>query len=150
MWLKLVGFSWRSSRRFERVFIIAGGSLVACGAPKGPTGPEKAAAYHAQEAERAGAAENRQPPSEVESTLQFPECEGKKSRPFPSDTNGAAFRAILFLRITAEGGTSEHCYLAVEGDRKWEEKALGDVSKWSYSVEYAGEPRERVVTYRLR
>lgn len=148
--MRVLGFSWRSSLRSRSAFLIAGGGLLACGGPKGPTGAEKAAAYHSQESERAQAADSPHPPSVAQTTLQFPECKGKRAQPFPADTNGAAFRAILFLRITAEGRTSEHCYLAVEGDRKWEEKALGDVSQWTYSTEFAGEPRERVVTYRLR
>lgn len=130
--------------------LVAAGLLLACSSPKGPTGPEKSAAYHAQEAERAEVAKNPKTPTETEVTLQFPMCTGKKTPPYPADTNGAAFRAIIFLRITEEGGTSEHCYLALEGARKWEERALGDVSSWSYDTAHAGQPRERVVTYRLR
>lgn len=123
--------------------------LLACGAPPGPTGAEKAAAYHAQEAERDEAAKNPTPPSEEELTHQLPLCKGKKAPPFPEETVGSAFRAIVFLRIGAGGETTEHCYLAVEGDKKWEEKALGDVSTWRYEEAHAGQPRERVVTYRL-
>jgi len=123
---------------------------VACGPPEGPTGPEKAAAFHAQEAEREEARKNPQAPTEEESTLQFPMCQGKKVPPYPADTEGAVFRAIVFLRITEEGKTSEHCYLSVEGPRKYEEKALGSVDAWSYEPEFAGQPRERVVTYRLK
>jgi hypothetical protein len=126
------------------------GLLAAACAPQGPSGAEKAAAYHAQEAERADAAENPKPATEAEKTLQFPMCSGKKAMPFPSDTEGAAFRAIVFLRITDAGKTSEHCYLALEGARKWEEKALGNVGEWSYDIAHAGEPRERVVSFRLR
>jgi hypothetical protein len=124
--------------------------LLACAAPKGPTGPEKAAAFHTQEAEREDDARHPRPPTEEESTLRFPACQGKKTRPFPADTAGAAFRAIVLLRIGPDGSVTEPCYLAQEGQLKWEEKALGDVSSWKYEPQYAGEPRERVVTYRLR
>lgn len=126
-------------------------ALVAlgCAEPVGPTGPEKAAAYHEQEAAREEASKNPSKPTEAELALEFPFCKGKKPPPFPADTSGAAFRAVVFLRIDAEGKTTEHCYLAVEGDRKWEEKALGNVASWRYEKDHAGQPRERVVTYRL-
>lgn len=113
-------------------------------------GPEKAAAFHAQEAEREEARKNPEPLSEQEATLQFSMCEGKKAPPFPAETDGAVFRAIVFLRITEEGKTAEHCYLALEGSKKYEEKALGDVNEWSYEPEHSGQPRERIVTFRLK
>ena len=133
-------------------FLLSSGFLIAvsCGPPEGPTGPEKAAAYHAQEAEREDERRNPTAPTEEESTLQFPMCDRKKTPQFPADTEGAVFRAIVFMRITDEGRTGEHCYLALEGPRKYEEKALGDVQGWSYDPEFAGQPRERVVTYRLK
>lgn len=143
-------FGRNMTPRFQRFCLFPSALFaLACGAPPGPTGPEKAAAYHAQEAEREDAAKNPRAPTESEMTLQFPMCSGKKAPPFPNDTSGAAFRAIVFLRIDSEGKATEHCYLAVEGEKKWEEKALGEVSSWRYETEHAGEPRERVVTYRV-
>lgn len=129
--------------------ISASLALFAC-APPGPTGPEKAAAYHANEAAIAEEKAHPTPPTEAEITLQFPMCVDKKIPPFPPETAGAAFRAIVFYRITEDGKTKEHCYLAVDGDVKWEERALDDVNSWSYEPKFAGEPRERVVTYRLK
>lgn len=120
----------------------------ACAPPPGPTGPEKAAAYHAQEARREEERRHPTPPSEAEATLQFPFCQGRKARAFPRETEGADYRAILFFRITDEGKTAEHCYLAVEGDRKWEETTLGQVADWAYPLEFAGQPRESVLFYR--
>lgn len=123
--------------------------LMGC-APDRVAGQEKANAYHAQEAEREEAKKNQTPPTEAEQTLQFPMCKEKRPATFPENTEGAAFRAVLFMRITDDGKTAEHCYTAVEGDIKWEEKALGDVDLWTYGTEHAGQPRERVVSYRLR
>jgi hypothetical protein len=59
------------------------------------------------------------------------------------------FRAIVLFKITEDGKTTDHCYQAIEGDRKWEERVLGRFEEWSYPAKYAGEPRERVVSYRL-
>lgn len=124
-------------------------ALNACAQP-GPTGPEKAAAYHAHQAAQEEERRNPTPPSESETTLQFPMCVDKRVPPFPPESAGAAFRAIVFYRITADGKTDEHCYLALEGNKKWEERALNDVSTWTYDLKFAGEPRERVITYRLK
>ena len=77
-------------------------------------------------------------------------CVETKPPAFPPETAGATFRAILYFRITDAGKTKEHCYLAIDGSLKWEEKALGQVESWTYPVEHAGQPRERVITYRLK
>jgi len=69
---------------------------------------------------------------------------------FADKTEGADFRAIVLFRILPDGKTSEHCYLRVDGAIKWEERALGKVAEWAYPVEFAGEQRERTVTYRLK
>ncbi|HXS16917.1 MAG TPA: hypothetical protein VN764_07000, partial [Polyangiaceae bacterium] len=87
---------------------------------------------------------------EDQTTLKFPFCERDVKTPFSEKTEGAAFRAIVLFRILPSGKTAEHCYLRVEGEIKWEEKSLGNVAEWTYPVEFAGEQRERTVTFRLK
>jgi hypothetical protein len=130
--------------------ILCLGLLAMACAPDRVGGQEKANAYHAQEAEREEANKNKAPRTEAEKTLQFPMCEERRPAKFPANTEGATFRAVLFMRITGDGKTAEHCYTAVEGDIKWEEKALGDFKSWKYDTEHAGQPRERVISYRVQ
>ena len=131
------------------VVALCSAALFGC-ATQGPTGPEKAAAYHAEEARLAEEAKNPPPPTEEETTLQFPMCDSERRPLFPKETDGAAFRAILYFKITDDGKTKDHCYMRVEGAIKWEERAVFDVDQWAYPVEFAGQPRERIVTYRLK
>lgn len=87
---------------------------------------------------------------EEQTTLKFPFCDREMKTQFANKTEGAAFRAIVLFRILPDGKTAEHCYLRVDGDIEWEERSLGNVAEWTYPVEFAGEQRERTVTYRLK
>ena len=121
--------------------------LLGCAA-QGLSGAEKADAYHPQEAERA---ESNGAPQPIDTTseLSLPECAAEGAAPpFPKDSDGAAFRGMVHLTITEDGKAEGACYLVVEGDRKWEKKALGDHQKWSFSPEHAGQPRERTILWR--
>ncbi len=141
--------------------------MGAC-APPGPTGPEKAAAYNAEQERLAEQSmsgtqssaesypegstpdENSAGSTEQETTLQFPMCQVEKKPFFSEQTEGATFRAIVLFTITDDGKTADHCYLRVEGEIKWEEKSLGRVEQWSYPAKFAGQQRERTVTWRSK
>ncbi len=133
-------------------FVVSASCLFlgAC-APPGPTGPEKAAAYHAEQERLAQEKAHPTPPPEESTTLQFAMCEDDgnfEPAQFPEKSNGAAFRAIVLFKITETGKTTDHCYRKLEGDIVWEENVLGNVEEWSYPIKYAGEFRERLVSYR--
>lgn len=81
----------------------------------------------------------------------LPMCKTDESPPrFPRSSNGASFRAIVSFVIAKDGSASELCYQRVEGPLDIEEKAMSDRQSWSYEKEFAGQPREKLVTYRPR
>lgn len=81
----------------------------------------------------------------------LPFCKTEKSPPrFPRSSNGASFRAIVSLVIAQDGSATELCYLRVEGPTDIEEKTMSDRDSWSYDKQFAGQPREKLVTYRPR
>jgi len=115
--------------------------------PGDPSATDSAGLYESHQ-HTDGSAPSSSP--EDETTLKFPFCERDMKTQFSEKTEGAAFRAIVLFRILPNGKTAEHCYLRVEGEIKWEERSLGNVADWNYPVEFAGEQRERTVTFRLK
>ncbi len=78
-----------------------------------------------------------------------PACELEGEAPaFPAKSDGVAFRAWVRFTISAQGRAEGLCYARAEGLHEFEEKAMADRGQWDFDLKYAGEPRERLVTYR--
>lgn len=85
----------------------------------------------------------------------FPACTDKEGKPletppFPKDTEGAEYRAIVQITIGPAGEALNPCFRAVEGPFALEEKALAERSRWKFDPAFAGQKRDRTITYRLR
>lgn len=87
-------------------------------------------------------------PQMSERTL--PECKLDGPPPeFPPETEGLAFRGLVRLVIGSDGKPTNVCFARAEGPLLYEKRALAEKNSWKYDPEYAGQPREKVVTYRL-
>lgn len=87
--------------------------------------------------------------SEADAHRLHPSCALEGEPPaFPPNSDGVAFRAWVRFTISASGRAEGLCYARVEGLHEFEEKAMADRGQWDFDKKYAGEPRERLVTYR--
>ena len=100
-------------------------------------------------------ASRRLDPDEEPGGKAFPRCVDKNGEPlaavsFSPSTNDADYRAIVQITIGPNGEALHPCFRAVEGPLSLEEKALAERSKWKFDPAFAGQKRDRTVTYRLR
>ncbi len=87
-------------------------------------------------------------PKMSERTL--PECKLEGPLPeFPAETEGLAFRGLVRLVIGSDGRPTDVCFARAEGPLLYEKRALAGKGAWKYDPAFAGQPREKVVTYRL-
>lgn len=85
----------------------------------------------------------------------FPVCTDASGKPLapvalPASTADADYRAIVQVTIGTKGEAVNPCFRAVEGPLALEEKALSERSSWKFDPAFAGQKRDRTVTYRLR
>lgn len=85
----------------------------------------------------------------------FPPCTDPSGQPlapvsFPASTDDADYRAIVQITIGSTGEALDPCFRAVEGPLELEEKALAERSRWKFDPAFAGQKRDRTITYRLR
>jgi hypothetical protein len=79
----------------------------------------------------------------------LPACPPAEPPAFPPDSEGAAFRAWVALKVVKDGKATDLCYQRVEVRGGTEEKAMADRHDWTFPLEHAGQRRERIVVYRL-
>lgn len=85
----------------------------------------------------------------------FPRCVDKNGGPLPTvsfspSSDDADYRAIVQITIGPNGEALDPCFRAVEGPLSLEDKALAERSKWKFDPAFAGQKRDRTITYRLR
>lgn len=140
--LNLSGLHLSTGRLLLAVLIF--GPLVGCTNVSRQNGPSSAEAY--SDASR----DDGWDEESGDVVRKLPSCNSDKAAPeFPEESEGAAFRALILLTIGPDGSALDPCYLRAEGPPKYEKKALSLRKTWKYDAAYAGQKREKLITWRV-